>query len=160
MAAKTDKAKQLHKKIAESPTFKKMEEMTASEKAKWDQEIASLESRVYTEVVDYDLGNGTTIAIRVCLLDSEAKRLAELEKLQLKSEDEEEKTAMVCEMIEIITANPNITKEWLMENRDKYSPVDIFDILFGYREVRLLERIEKVKRVQSSADFRIKQGGP
>lgn len=146
------------KEIDQSDSFKKMAELDKQNEAKWEKEIASLENRVVTETATIDIGNGTTIDIRLCLLDSESKRLDELDKesklLGDAPENEEKKAEMVCEMIEIITANPLITKKWLMENRDKYSPTDVLAILFGYREVRLQERLSKIKRIKSAIDFR------
>jgi hypothetical protein len=156
---KPDKSNQIKEAIAKSPTFKKMKEMDTESKAKWESEIAALENRVYTEVFEVDLGNGTVIAIRTHLNDFEARRVDELEKAQKDEQNADKRALMLCEIIELITQNPLITKEWLMQNRDKYSPVDVMSILLGFREVRLKERMRHVAALSSAATFRPNEPG-
>ena len=141
---------------AHQEDFAKAKKQKVEEAERWEKEILSLESRITNEAVEIDLGNGASIAIRTCLLAREVERLDFLEKSQLAEEDSKKREAMACEMIEIITANPLITKEWLMDNRDKYSPADVLAILLGFLEVRLQERMEHVRRLQSAALFRSK----
>lgn len=131
----------------------------ADQNLQWQKEIDALESRVTKKVAEIDLGGGATIAIRLCLLGSEVERLDQLERAQKTEPDAEKRAEMASEMIEIITANPLITKEWLMANRDKYSPSDILDILLGYMEVRLQERKAKIRRLQAAAIFRPESSG-
>ena len=123
------------------------------EEARWSKEITALETRVHTEAVEIDLGGGASIAIRTCLTGDEGKRLDALEKAQALEQDADIKEEMAAEMIEIVTLNPLITKEWILENKDKYSPSDILRVLLGFMEVRIQERTDRVKRIRSAASF-------
>jgi len=162
MPAKTlaEKAKIKEALDAAKPTHDKMRALSAEEDAKWNKEIANLESRVYTEAVEIDLGNGTSIAIRTCLLGSEGERLDELEKAQKTEEDPVKRAAMAAEMIEIVTLNPLITKEWILENQDKYSPADVLRVLMGFMEVRVQERKDRIMRIYNASLFRPEPVGP
>lgn len=144
---------------ARLPLQKEAERKIADQNLQWQKEIDALESRVTHEVAEIDLGGGATIAIRLCLLGSEVERLDTLEKTQKTEPDPEKRAEMASEMIEIITANPLITKEWLMANRDKYSPADVLTLLLGYMEVRLQERTERIKRLRAAAIFRPEPSG-
>lgn len=123
------------------------------EEARWAQEIAVLESRIYTEAIEINLGNGASIAIRTCLTGPEGKRLDELEKAQALESDAGKREEIAAEMIEIITLNPLINKKWIIENKDKYSPSDILRVLLGFMEVRMQERTDRIKKIQSAASF-------
>jgi hypothetical protein len=137
----------------------RIQQATAEEEAKWDKEIAALESRVHTEEIDVDLGNGTSITVRTCLSAEESLRISDLEDARLTETSAGRKAELAAEMIEIITPNRLITKEWLMENRDKYALSDILTLLMGYTEVRLKERADHLRRLQSAAMFRPVQSG-
>jgi len=138
------------------PLRKQMREAVDKETSKWEQEIANLQKRIFTEYVDVDLGGGDTIAVRTCLLDSEVNRLAELESQQAIEKDSKKLEEISCEMLETITANPMINKAWLMENKDKYSPNDLLSILLGFMEVRLKDKNERMERIRSAMSFRAK----
>lgn len=139
---------------ARAPARAERDAKLAAENSRWEREIASLESRVHNESAEVDLGNGATIAIRLCLLESETDRVDFLEKAIKVEKSDLERAQMASELIEIITANPLITKEWLMNNRDKYSPSDVALVLLGYMEVKLEERKAHFTRLQSAMDFR------
>lgn len=144
---------------ARAPARAERDAKLAAESEKWNKEIAALESRIINEVSEVDLGNGTTIAIRMCLKGSEIERLDYLEETQKVATDPHERALMACEIIAIITANPLITTEWLMDNQDKYSPADVALVLLGFMEVRLKERKEHFLRLKSAMDFRPIFGG-
>lgn len=141
-------------------TFSEMEKMSSSDQAKWENEVAMLQMRVYTAHQDVDIGGGDTIAVRTSLLDSEVSRLEELERKKAVETDPEAQAAISCEMLEIITANPLITKDWLLNNREMYSPSDLLSILLGYMEVRLREKADMIARLQSAVSFRKVRAGP
>lgn len=140
--------------LKNTPSFKKMKEMTAMEEAHWKEEINILQSRVENATVDVDLGNGQKIAIRVALTDAETTRLNWLEEQTKKTKDSEKAIEYTCESIAIITANPLITKEYLMKNREKYSPSDLLSLILGYLEVRLKEQHRRIAAIQSAITFR------
>jgi hypothetical protein len=142
------------------PTHDKMRELSSEEQARWDKEIAALESRVHTEVTEIDLGNGSSIAIRTCLSNPEIRRLNALETANNSEPDPQRKAEMAAEMLEIITASPLITKEWLMANLDKYSPSDVLRVLLGFREVRARAMVDHVERLRSASTFRQEPCGP
>lgn len=151
---------QAHRILAENkPNMEKMWGDIRDEEARWNKEIANLESRVYSEAVEIDLGNGASIAIRTCLTSSEGKRLDELEKAQAIESDVDKREELAAEMIEIVTLNPLITKKWILENKDKYSPSDVLRVLLGFMEVRIKERTNRIKKIQSAASFRREPGG-
>lgn len=135
------------------PHMKEMVKGIRDEEARWTREIAALESRIYTEAVEIDLGNGASIAIRTCLTGEEGKTLDALELAQNSETDPDKKAAYAAEMIEIITLNPHITKEWILENKDKYSPSDILRVLLGFMEVRIQERTDRIKKIRAASSF-------
>jgi hypothetical protein len=146
--------KQIAEAVKNNPSFKKMREMTEAEQAMWRDEVKILESRIETAVVSVDLGNGQKIAIRIALTDAETTRLNWLEDQTKKTKDAEKRIEYTCESIAIITANPLITKEYLMNNRDKYSPSDLLSLILGYLEVRLKEQHRRIANIQSAISFR------
>ena len=131
----------------------------SEEDARWSREIAALESRVYTEAMEIDLGNGASIAIRTCLTGIEGKKLDTLEQQERTEKDPEKRADIAAEMISLITLNPLITKEWIIDNQDKYSPSDILRVLLGFMEVRVKERTDRIKRIQAASYFLPLQGG-
>lgn len=160
----TETPDQKHLKIRKAlkdaaPTFEKMAKMSEAERVRWENEIESLQERVKTAHVDVDLGDGKTIAVRTALLDAEVNRLAVLEDLSAKETDKKKSISYICESIAIITANPLITKEWLLKNQDKYSPGDLLTVLLGYMEVRLKEQQKQLQQVRSASTFRPKPTG-
>ena len=161
MPAKTaEQKKRLRDGLAKSgPTFDRMKQMSKEEEARWQKEIAALESRVYTEAVEIDLGGGATIAVRTCLLGSEGRRLDELEEASRLEKDPQKRAEMAAEMLEIITLSPLITKEWVLANQDKYSPSDVLRVLLGYTETRMREGMDSVIRLRSAVSFRPLSGG-
>lgn len=159
--AKNQTRKEELKRLLESEqqNIDRMREQISGDNARWNKEIALLESRVYTETLDVDLGNGALIALRACLSAVESERLDDLFKAHKKAPEGQEREAIACDIIELITANPDINKEWLMVNRDKYSPVDVQTVLMGFLEVRLKERRDHFLRLQSAYLFRPEPSG-
>jgi hypothetical protein len=148
------------KTLAErAPAREKRDMLIAEDDARWEREIATLQSRVLTANVEVDVGNGDKFAVRTSLLDSEVTRMETLEYQRDHETDADKQEEISCEMLEIITANPRITKEWLLSNRDKYSPSDLLSILLGYMEVRLKEKAERIARLRSAALFRPNEEG-
>lgn len=142
------------------PQLEEFKKNAAATDTKWLDEIKNLERRITEEVADIDLGNNTTIAVRMSLTGTETARLNALDKMQETETVPEKRDELASEMIAIITANPLITKEWLMENRNSYSPADVMLVLMGYLEVKAKERIDHVRKLQSAAIFRRKSPGP
>jgi hypothetical protein len=143
-----------------APARQVRDKLIAEDDARWEREVATLQSRVYSAFVDVDIGGGDKIAVRTSLLDEEVKRMGQLENQRDTEKDPTKQEEISCEMIEIITANPLITKDWLLTNKDKYSPSDLLSIILGYMEVRLRERAERIAGLRSAALFRPNEEGP
>jgi hypothetical protein len=150
----TERLAALNSALDETRKSGELHRAIVRDKAYWLAEIAKLESRVYTEAVDIDLGNGATLAIRTCLSGIEAKRLNELDDAHRVETDHARKTELASEMLEMITLSPLITKEWLLENQDKYSPSDVLRALMGFMEVRMQEQADRADKIRSAIRFR------
>ena len=143
------------------PLFEKRKVREQAEREKWASEIAMLERRVRDEYVEVDLGNGDTIALRTCLSEGEGKRIAKLEKdragLDLSApESAEQADEIAFEILEIVTANPIITKSWLKKNRDKFALNDMLTVTFGWYD----QQIARFRRIKDLKSFRPEQTGP
>jgi len=139
---------------AAQPSFDLFKKHAADEESQWDREIESLQKRIKTAYAEIDLGSGHTIAIRVCLTEQEQNRLAELDRLKAAAQTVSDRYEHIFEQIEIITANPRITKAWLKDHRDAYSPEDLLSILIGYLEVRQREREHRIRTLSQTVKFR------
>lgn len=70
----------------------------------------------------------------------------EKERLKEKQRELEEE---LCEWLSVICVNPLLTKEWFMENKDKYSAEDVLIIIFGWYE-GLANRVgQKVQEIET-----------
>ena len=140
----------------EKALIEKFDKLTAEEKDKWQHEIELLESRVQTNFKDIPIDeNGGTIAIRASISDAEAGRIAKLDRERLKlnvEKDERQINALTYEILEIVTANPIMTKEWFANNRKSYSTEDMLKVILGYYD----EMATRVRRVSSIKEFRKK----
>jgi hypothetical protein len=137
----------------ESEGIATLRKARTEDNAKWEREISALEQRVATAAIEIPLCDGVTIAIRTSLSVSESRLLNELDSARKAEEDFDKRNELSAEMLELMTLNPMITKEWLLSNPDKYSPSDVLKILTGFMEVRLQERMDKIKSVRDAASF-------
>lgn len=123
---------------------------------KWQREITLLETRVKSNFKDITIDKkGGTIAIRASLSDAETGRIAELDRERLKldvAKDEIKINTLTYEILEIVTANPMLNKDWFANNRDKFSTEDMLKVILGYYD----EMAERVRRVSSIKGFRKK----
>lgn len=143
------------------PLFEKRRIREQDEKERWAGEIAMLERRVRDEYVDVDLGNGDTIALRSCLSEAEGKRIGKLEKERTGldptiPENAERADEIAFEILEIVTANPIITKPWLKKNRDRFAINDMLTVTFGWYD----QQIARFRRIKDLKSFRPEQTGP
>jgi hypothetical protein len=119
-----------------------------------------LERRVKEEYTEVDLGNGDTIAIRVCLSDEEMGVLGEL---QTRWADPatplHERETVTYRILELTTSNPLLTEDWFRENRSKYATSDALSAVLGYFENDLLQKMKRMERLKSAASFRKKPTG-
>lgn len=142
----------------------KYDKLKGEEDAKWQKEIELLETRVQSNFKDIAIDDkGGTIAIRASLSDAETGKIAKLdrERLKLGTKDKEgniiltdkeiaEVDALTFEILEIVMANPLMTKKWFATNRDKYSTEDMLKVTLGYYD----EMAARVQRVSSIKEFR------
>jgi hypothetical protein len=141
-----------------APVLKKFSEKIEQRNDDWANEIAILESRVASETVTVYLdGERKTqpIKLRVCLSDMEMRKIAKLfsgkDKLDMsKPEDVEKANDLTYEIIEMVTANPMITKEWLKANTDKYSQQDMLALIMSF--MRAME--DRAQGVAKAQNFR------
>jgi hypothetical protein len=57
-------------------------------------------------------------------------------------------------IVEIITADEELTAAWLMDNPECFSPDDILWILNGYYEQRIKQEVERKERISQASTFR------
>jgi hypothetical protein len=155
-----------------------MEAAEISQNLKWQNEIAMLESRVQDCYEDIDLGNGDTIAVRTALSEEESRRYNDLEEqknrfaqrlkeLNKRKTDPsvtpeenqqiydeiqgmvDEISTVAYQQIELVTANPLITTDWLLQNKDRWPSNDILAIMASFLEGNIRERVNRVKNIQS-----------
>jgi len=143
------------------PLFEARNVREIAERERWAGEIALLERRVRTEYVEVDLGNGDTIALRACLSEAEGKKIQRLEKERTTLDLNDPKTParmdeIAYEILEIVTANPLITKEWLKKNRDRFAVSDMLAVTFAWYE----QQADRVRRINSLRSFRPDRPGP
>lgn len=143
------------------PLFEERRVREEAEKKRWAGEIAMLERRVREETVEVDLGGGDTLAIRSCLSESETKRIAKLEKERKELDPDDPKSQarmdeIAYEILEIVTANPLITRDWLKKNRDKFAVVDMLAATFAYYDAQA----DRFRRINSARSFRTDKSGP
>jgi len=73
------------------------------------------------------------------------------EKLKEKQRELEEE---LCEWLSVICVNPHLTKEWFIQNKDKYSAEDVLIIIFGWYE-GLASRVgQRVQEIEERAKIR------
>jgi hypothetical protein len=139
-----------------APVLKKFDQKIEQRNDDWANEIAILESRVTSETVTVYLDGEKRqqpIKLRVCLSDAEMRKIAKLfsgkDKLDMsKPEDVEKANELTYEIIEMVTANPMITKEWLKANTDKYSQQDMLALIMSFMRA-MEDRAQSVAKAQN-----------
>jgi hypothetical protein len=139
----------------EKPNFSKFEEHEVQKAEAWSGELAMLRRRVKTRFETLPLPGGDSIAVRTCLTESEEAHLAELFVKIFGKGDQD----APYEVIELCTANPEITEEWLRANPDAFAVQDLLDVLYGYLERKQALRQEAADRVRRIVSFRIERDG-
>jgi hypothetical protein len=129
--------------------FRKSDEVRKNEEARWNREIAMLERRI-PETANYLQlpGGQDAIAVRISYSVTEEAELVRI--LQHCGSDPD----AVYELIEKVTANPLITKDWLKENPGKFAINDFLEVLMGWLETRKARRVEIAARLAEVASFR------
>jgi len=136
--------------------FEKARQDDLIEQAGFDREIEMLQRRVKTEYEMVDLGHGDLIKIRTRVSLTEGRRILDLMKISQSAEaTPEQRMEADAEVLATATLNPALTKEWFLENPDKWSSVDSIPII-----VTLFETVDKkVRQVSQAAAFRREQAG-
>lgn len=138
------------------PLFDKMNARYDAVNTKWANEIAMLERRVNTLYEEVDLGSGDRIAVRTALSNQESKHIGKLDKERAgldPAKDEDRLNEISYEILEILTANPLLTKEWFAQNPDRYALTDALRISLTFYE----NIIAKAGRKQATGNFRKEQ---
>jgi len=132
------------------PLFQKMEQRYNAATFKWQNEIAMLERRVHDCYEDVDLGNGDKIAVRTALSEEEMQEYGAIEqrKTELEKTDPE-LSRLTYRQIELMTANPLITPDWLEENKHRWPVNDALTIMQAFLEGILTRRMNRVSDLQS-----------
>jgi hypothetical protein len=143
------------------PMESKIEELKVKKEEKldeWAVELDILEKRTKEEFVTVYLDGERKqqpIKLKACLSDAESRKVGRIlkakDKLDLdKDEDIEKANRYSAELIEIITANPNITKEWLLDpaNASKFSQTDLLVLCLSFFKATQ-DRAVEVAKVQS-----------
>lgn len=129
--------------------FQQMDQKYNAATFKWQNEIAMLERRVHDCYEDVDLGNGDKIAVRTALSEEEMQEYGAIEQRKTKLEkDDPELSRLTYRQIELMTANPLITADWLEENKDKWPVNDALAIMQAFLEGIMARRMNRVGDLQ------------
>lgn len=137
------------------PLLDQIKQDQQAENQQWNLEISLLERRISEQFDMVELPGGGEIAIRKCPSEEEETKLKKLLTAWGKGNAE-----AAYKIIELVTANPMITADWLKKNPDKFSVADAMEIMFQTFEKRAQaqrERLERIRRLQS---FREEPAGP
>lgn len=131
------------------PNFDKLRAADNAAKFKWQNEIAMLERRVHDCYEDVDLGNGDKIAVRTALSEEEMLEYGAIEQRKTGLEkNDPELSRLTYRQIELMTANPLITAEWLEENKDRWPVNDALTIMQAFLEGIMTRRMNRVGDLQ------------
>lgn len=131
------------------PLFQKMDQRYNAATFKWQNEIAMLERRVHDCYEDVDLGNGDKIAVRTALSEEEMQEYGAIEQRKTKLEkDDPELSRLTYRQIELMTANPLITADWLEENKHRWPVNDALVIMQAFLEGIMTRRMNRVGDLQ------------
>lgn len=131
------------------PQFQQMDQKYNAATFKWQNEIAMLERRVHDCYEDVDLGNGDKIAVRTALSEEEMQEYGAIEQRKTELEkDDPELSRLTYRQIELMTANPLITADWLEENKDKWPVNDALAIMQAFLEGIMARRMNRVGDLQ------------
>lgn len=131
------------------PNFDKLRAADNAAKFKWQNEIAMLERRVHDCYEDIDLGNGDKIAVRTALSEEEMQEYGAIEQRKTELEkDDPELSRLTYRQIELMTANPLITTDWLEANKDKWPVNDALVIMQAFLEGIMTRRMNRVGDLQ------------
>lgn len=144
---------------AQERMLNKHKRLSTDEGDRWAKELDMLTTRVKLDIVELDLGNGDIIAVRGALSEQEMQHIQKLTKNRdavasgKKSSDLDETqlnemNMISYEILEIVTANPTLTKEWFQENPDKFSTEDMLKVVFNYFD-RMTERAKRAETITS-----------
>jgi hypothetical protein len=137
----------------EKSNFSKFEEHERIKTEAWQDELVMLKCRVQNQYELLALPGGDSIAVRTCLTEAEEGKLSDLFIRAFGKQD----SSAPYELIELCTANPHITAEWLKANPSEFSTQDMLDVLYGYLERKQAMRQETANRVMAIASFRIQR---
>lgn len=129
--------------------FQQMDQKYNAATFKWQNEIAMLERRVHDCYEDVDLGNGDKIAVRTALSEEEMQEYGAIEQRKTELEkNDPELSRLTYRQIELMTANPLITADWLEENKDKWPVNDALAIMQAFLEGIMTRRMNRVGDLQ------------
>lgn len=131
------------------PQFQQMDQKYNAATFKWQNEIAMLERRVHDCYEDVDLGNGDKIAVRTALSEEEMQEYGAIEQRKTELEkDDPELSRLTYRQIELMTANPLITADWLEENKHRWPVNDALVIMQAFLEGIMTRRMNRVGDLQ------------
>ncbi len=131
------------------PNFDKLRAADNAAKFKWQNEIAMLERRVHDCYEDVDLGNGDKIAVRTALSEEEMQEYGAIEQRKTELEkNDPELSRLTYRQIELMTANPLITADWLEENKHRWPVNDALVIMQAFLEGIMTRRMNRVGDLQ------------
>ena len=121
---------------------------------KWIAEMALLKARVIAVTIPLPLPGGGSIEIRTQFSETE-ERLLDKTLRSLVAEPEG-----AYWVTEIVTANPDITAEWLKTHPDDFATEDVLTAIYGFLEERDRARRDRADRLARLANFRKESEGP
>jgi hypothetical protein len=139
-----------------APLFRKMEAQTAEERERWQAELDMLKRRTETAHELIDLGGGNMFAIRTGLTATQMEEIQRLEQLRRSTDpgDTDTLDEITYMSLQMVTANPLLTREWFREHKADYALMDAAEVITSFYEGRVEQQRERLRRIAALVSFR------
>jgi hypothetical protein len=139
-----------------APLFRKLEAQTAEERERWQAEIDMLKQRTETAHELIDLGGGNMFAIRTGLTATQMEEIQRLEQLRRSTDpgDTDTLDEITYMSLQMVTANPLLTREWFREHKADYALMDAAEVITSFYEGRVEQQRERLRRIAALVSFR------
>jgi len=165
---------------ARKSQYEKVKEVEHSTREEAASTIAMLQRRLHNQDIDFDLGDGDKVAIRSNLSIDEINRIGAImdaradlvtqkqkaknlfvlfgigasRKLKRIQDIQRRQDNLLLELVSIVTADPDLTYEWMIHNTDKFSMEDAVGIYLAYIDGQNLIAEAREDRVKRAVTFR------
>jgi hypothetical protein len=141
---------------AAAPLFEKLEAQTQEERERWQAELGMLKRRTETAHELIDLGGGNMFAIRTGLTATQMEEIQKLEQLRRSTspDDTEAQDEITFMTLQMVAANPLLTREWFREHKADYALMDAAEVITSFYEGRVEQQRERLRRIAALVSFR------